>query len=340
MGQDAPKRIAIIGVCSLLLVAIIVAVLFAGHNTDSKTKVKPNTSQKAIAAICQTTDYHDTCFKSLDGQNTSDTKQLIQAAMRSTVIYLRTALENSTALKQAQTDPRARAALDDCGELANLAIHDLDRSFAKFSQFDITIVDDILMELKTWLSGAITHQETCLDGFEKVESEAGAQMKQLLNASMEMTSNSLAMVAEISIFLETTMGIQGTASSRRLLSEQDLVVEEHESWIDAVKRRFLTAPAAKIRPDIIVAKDGSGRFKTINEALLHIPKNNNKTFVLYIKEGVYAEQVMINTSFTNLMIMGDGPTKTRITGNLNFVDGVGTYRTATVGTCVSIKKYV
>ncbi|XP_047979057.1 probable pectinesterase/pectinesterase inhibitor 58 [Salvia hispanica] len=330
MGQDGPKKIAIISVCSLLLVALIVAVLFAGHNTPSNNKVKPNTSQKAIAAICQTTDYHDTCFKSLDGQNSSDPKQLIQAAMQSTIAYLRTALQNSTALKQAQTDPRARAALDDCGELANLAIHDLDRSFAKFSQFDITNVDDILMELKTWISGSMTHQETCLDGFEKVDSDAVVQMKQLLNASMEMTSNSLAMVAEISIFLESAMGIQGASGSRRLLSEQDLVVEEYDSWIDAVKRRFLTVPAAKIRPDIIVAKDGSGRFKTINEALLHIPKNNNKAFVLYIKEGVYAEQVMINTSFTNLMIMGDGPTKTRITGNLNFVDGVGTYRTATV----------
>ncbi|KAL1546003.1 pectinesterase [Salvia divinorum] len=332
MGQQGPQKIAIISVCSLLLVALVVALLFANHNTPGKAKVTPSSSQKAIAAICQTTDYHETCFNSLHGQNTSDPKQLIQAAMQSTIVYLKAALDNSTALKQAQTDPRARAALDDCGELANLAIHDLDRSFSKFSQFDITNVNDILLELKTWISGAITHQETCLDGFEKVNSDAGVRMKQLLNTTMEMTSNALAMVAEISMFLES-MGVQTHqeySSSRRLLSKQGLVVAEYGSWVDAEKRRLLTVQSAKIRPDIIVAKDGSGKFKTINEALFHLPKHNNKTFVLYIKEGVYTEQVQINTSYTHLMIMGDGPTKTRITGSLNFVDGVGTYRTATV----------
>ncbi|XP_057778763.1 probable pectinesterase/pectinesterase inhibitor 58 [Salvia miltiorrhiza] len=337
MGQDAPKKIAIIAVSSLLLVALVVGLLFVSHDgSDNKSKVKTSSSQKAITAICQTTDYKETCFKSLNGHNSSDPKELIQASMQATIDYIKATLHNTTALKQAQTDPRARAALDACGELGNRAIDDLNRSFSKFSQFDITNVDDILLELKTWISGAMTHQETCLDGFEKLHSDAGARMKDLLTISMQMTSNALAMVAEISTFLES-MGVQGyqqTSSSsrrrRRLLFQEDLVVAEHGSWVDAEKRRLLAVEAAKIRPNIVVAKDGSGKFKTINEALHHIPKHSNKTFVLYIKEGIYAEQVQINTTYTHLMIIGDGPTKTRITGSLNFVDGVGTYQTATV----------
>lgn len=82
---------------------------------------------------------------------------------------------------------------------------------------------------------------------------------------------------------------------------------------------------------MIVAQDGSGKYKTINEALVEIPKNGNTTFVLYVKEGVYKEQVNFTKSMTNVMLIGDGPTKTTISGSLNFIDGIGTFRTATVG---------
>jgi len=57
---------------------------------------------------------------------------------------------------------------------------------------------------------------------------------------------------------------------------------------------------------------------------------SNETFVLYIKEGIYEEYVEFNRSMTNLVVIGDGPDKTRITGSKNFVDGINTYRTATV----------
>jgi len=79
-----------------------------------------------------------------------------------------------------------------------------------------------------------------------------------------------------------------------------------------------------------VALDGTGNFRTINEALQAIPLKSNDTFVIYIKEGVYKEKVIVSRSMTNVMMIGDGPTKTKITGNLNFIDGVKTFATATV----------
>ncbi|KAH6762516.1 hypothetical protein C2S52_019949 [Perilla frutescens var. hirtella] len=329
MAEGAQKKIALIAVSSLLLVAMVVVLVIVFQETEGKKPAKASASEKAITALCQTTDYQKTCIDSLHGHNSTDPKELIQVAMQSTIDYIKAALQNSTALRQAQTDKRAQAALDTCGELGNLAIDDLHRSYSKFRQFDITNVDDILLELKTWISGAMTHQQTCLDAFEKTDGDAGERMKDILKTSMQMTSNALAMVAEISTFLES-MGVQGYQQSsrrrRRLLSEE----LELGSWVDHEKRRLLTEPPVKIRPNIIVAKDGSGKYKTINEALKGIPPHSTRTFVLYIKQGVYEETVHINNSLTNVMMIGDGPTKTRITGKLNFVDGVGTYQSATV----------
>ncbi|KAL3632761.1 hypothetical protein CASFOL_025745 [Castilleja foliolosa] len=335
--NDKKKKIGIVTVCSLILVAMVVALAIGSRGGDEEEAPEVSSSKKAITTICGTTDYQQACEDALvsNGANSTDPKQLIEVAFQATINYINEAAEKSVVLKEAQADPRAKAALENCQELANRAANDLKRSYSKFNDFDIINVDDILLELKIWLSGAITNEETCLDGFDDVQGDAGEKMREALKTSMQMTSNALAMVAEISTFLET-MGIQGI-KSHRLLSEGtfldvighggDILVPD---WTDFDTRRLLTASPQQIRPNLIVAKDGSGKYKTINEALKDIPKNSNRTFVMYIKEGVYEEKVWINSSLTHLMIVGDGPTKTRITGKLNFIDGTGTYQTATV----------
>lgn len=334
------KKIAIVSVCSVVLVAMVVALVIGSSGPEEEKAPEVSASQKAITTICETTDYQQTCLDSLAGHNSSNPKELIEVAFQATIRYLREAAANSTTIKDLQNDPRAKAALDNCNELANNAIADFQRSFDKFSSFDITNVNDILLDLKIWLSGAITQQETCLEGFQGVEGDAGEKMKAALNTSMQMTSNALAMVAEIATFLEA-MGMQDFSSSsssmRRLLSADEVTVlghgDEMPEWLDLTKRKLLTVPVRKIIPNVIVAKDGSGKYRTINEALTDIPKNSNETFVMYIKAGVYEEIVRINSTFKHVMIVGDGPTRTRITGKLNFIDGTGTYQTATVGMC-------
>ncbi|KAL9322469.1 hypothetical protein ACSQ67_010522 [Phaseolus vulgaris] len=88
-------------------------------------------------------------------------------------------------------------ALDTCKQLMNLSIRELTRSLNGISEFELINVEKILMNLKVWLSGAITYQDTCLDGFENTTSEAGKKMKDLLMIGMEMSSNVLAIVTEL-----------------------------------------------------------------------------------------------------------------------------------------------
>ncbi|KAF8392671.1 hypothetical protein HHK36_023020 [Tetracentron sinense] len=342
VGNDRKrkKRFAVIGVSSLILVAMVVAVAVGvkhGHHSSVQSgngnSGELTSSMKAIEAICQPTDYREACVQSLSSAsgNTTDPKELIKMAFKVAMNNITGAVKQSAVLQELEKDPRASQALENCRELMDYAINDLQTSFEKLGEFDISKFDELLADLKIWLSAAITYQETCLDGFENTTGNAGESMRKALKTSGELTRNSLAIVTEILSVLTT---LQIPAFNRRLLSEEsensDLDNDEFPSWVTSGKRRLLAAAPAKIKPDVVVAKDGSGKYKTIGEAVNDIPMKSNRTFIIYIKAGVYEEHVLLNRSVTHVMMMGDGPMKTKITGNKNFVDGIATFKTATV----------
>ncbi|KAL5852355.1 hypothetical protein ACOSQ3_007473 [Xanthoceras sorbifolium] len=330
------KKIAVVGVLSLILVAVVlVGVVVGVRKGGDKKNSKDESSQismssKVITAVCQPTDYKETCVNSLKSSagNTSDPKELIKVGFQVAVNALKEAMKNSSALKVMAKDSRTSQALENCEELMESAIDDMENSFDKMGTFDLYKLGEYVHELRIWLSGAITFEESCLDEFENItNSEAGEKMKQILQASRELTSNGLAMVTGISSIL-TSLN-----TKRRLLSDENGSFSDengYPSWVSFGRRKLLAATPTTIEADAVVAKDGSGQFKTITDALNTVPKMNNKTFVIYIKKGVYQETVMVTKNLTNVMFLGDGPTKTKITGQKNYVDGINTMNTATV----------
>jgi pectinesterase len=63
---------------------------------------------------------------------------------------------------------------------------------------------------------------------------------------------------------------------------------------------FSTILFAKDYHFITVAKDGSGDFKTITEAIESLPMFNYQRVVVYIKNGVYNEKIRINQDYVTL----------------------------------------
>lgn len=96
---------------------------------------------------------------------------------------------------------------------------------------------------------------------------------------------------------------------------------------------------------MIVAKDGTGDFKTIQEAVEHLRVHPELELKIEIKEGVYDEQVTFDIH--HLIIEGEGPDKTIITGAryglmpCETYGKLGTFRTFTVlvdGNCVTMRQ--
>jgi len=68
---------------------------------------------------------------------------------------------------------------------------------------------------------------------------------------------------------------------------------------------------------IIVAADGSGDFKTVQQALDHVPDNNTKPVLIQIKPGVYNEQVRVSAGKNHVTFRGEDPLKTILTFRLS-----------------------
>ena len=64
---------------------------------------------------------------------------------------------------------------------------------------------------------------------------------------------------------------------------------------------------------ITVAQDGSGDFKTIQEAINSCRAFQDDEKVIFIKSGIYKEKILIDSFYTNLKLVGESAEKTIIT---------------------------
>ncbi|WP_081417500.1 pectinesterase family protein [Paenibacillus sp. Soil522] len=77
-------------------------------------------------------------------------------------------------------------------------------------------------------------------------------------------------------------------------------------------------PAAAVPAHtIVVAKDGTGDFTTIQAAINAIPANNTKRTVIYIRNGVYREQIVVPANKPYVSFIGESATGTILVYHLN-----------------------
>ncbi|KAK4804080.1 hypothetical protein SAY86_004483 [Trapa natans] len=324
------KRTATIAVSTLVLVVVgcaaTVGVTNYNQTSSSDDNHQVTTSNKAVHAICQPTDYKDACVESLQGASSDeiDPKELVKVGFNFTKKKLAEVLEQSATYKEAEQDPMAKQALSICKDMMDLAIDHLEQSFERIGALDVIKVEDVLADLETWLSSVITYQGTCIDEFENVTSTAIPKIKEALDKTLKFSSNILVMVQQLKdIFKKLDIPDFNT---RRLLEEEVLGHGELPSWMNPERRKLL---ADDVKPDIVIAQDGSGDYKTIGEAVHALPIKSLTPFVVKIKAGIYKERVVVPKTVWNITWIGEGPMNTKITNSLNFIDGVKTYFTAT-----------
>ncbi|KAL4570345.1 hypothetical protein LXL04_025997 [Taraxacum kok-saghyz] len=305
--DNGNRKFTIIGISAVLLMTAMIGAAGAVYTKSNNREQDVTTSNKEVNSLCQHTDYRISCRKSLANANdTDDVKKLVKIAFSYAIKEIEHAINKS---------------------LLNTSIDDVKRSLKKLDTdtFDTEKMEEYLADLKVWLSGSLTYQETCREGFKNTIGDSGKNMKKILELSGKLTRNVLAMVNSVGEYIGD---VQLTIVRRRLLNKR--LNDDDTWWTSGDRRLLLDVDRKTFKPNAIVAQDGSGTFWTIMDAVRIIPENNTKPFVIFIKKGVYYEYVDIPRGANNVVFIGEGPTKTRITGNRNYDEGEATYSTATV----------
>ncbi|KAF2314229.1 hypothetical protein GH714_024291 [Hevea brasiliensis] len=205
-------------------------------------------------------------------------------------------------------DQKDQAALADCLELMDLSIDRVNYILSSAANWSTHSVD-----AQTWLSGVLTNHVTC---FDEIAHKAQPSMKLMLQDLISKTRISLAVLASLSA------------------SEKDDNLRPlnggFPSWILARDRKLIESSSSNIQANVVVAQDGSGNYRTIQEAVASAPDKSKSRYVIYVKRGTYKENVDVGKKKKNVMIVGDGMDLTIVTGSLNVVDGSTTFKSATL----------
>ncbi|KAK8630804.1 hypothetical protein V6N13_079578 [Hibiscus sabdariffa] len=319
---------------TLLVVFPISALVLALLSSVTILKKSPKTTQiqhfhvhnhnhlQAASSACEGTLYPQLCVSTiavLPDLPSKSLPELISTILHQTMYEVRLSSANITDIGEnlKSHDTLEETAINDCLELFDYTIAEL-----KLVLSDLALpVSENKHDLQTFLSAAMTNQYTCLDGFARSKGNVRSIIKKGLENISQHVSNSLAILNKV----------HGVNKSKpEAFPEHRRVKNGFPAWLSRKDRKLLQASVNETKFDLVVAKDGTGNFTNITDAVAAAPNNSDTRFVIYIKGGAYFENVEVERKKTMLMFVGDGIGKTVVKASRNVVDGFTTFRSATV----------
>ncbi|KAL9363456.1 hypothetical protein Peur_046241 [Populus x canadensis] len=297
------KKLILAIFASFLLVATIIAIVTGVNPKKHTTRNDAADYAKLVKSTFQKNDFLLQVNRSID-------------AAQSNKVALSKKLAKSMKL-----DVRQRTAINDCWENNDRVVTDLKKVFVDV-KVDTTNADQ---DLNTKFASCMTGVNSCLDGFS--HSKQDKKVREALSDLVDVRGNCTKALEMIKSkpTADTATGLKNT--NRKLKEDNDSNEGEAE-WLSVTDRRLFQLSA--LTPDVVVAADGSGNYKTVSAAVAAAPKYSSKRYIIRIKAGVYRENVEVPKEKSNIMFLGDGRKTTIITGSRNVVGGSTTYHSATV----------
>ncbi|MED6121648.1 hypothetical protein PIB30_032189 [Stylosanthes scabra] len=237
-------------------------------------------------------------------------------------------------------DQNTIRALQDCRFLAQLNYDFLYTTQETVNKSSTVLQSSHAEDIVTQLSATLTNQQTCLEGLESTASDESVKsfVSSMLSNDTRLHSMSLCLFKRgwaPDKKIKHSWKHNGRSQykmPKRLRDMYDSSRGNHGHHGNHHWRKLLQTDTVNVRDMLVVSKDGSGNFTTINEAIAASPNNSAASdgyFIVFIKEGVYEEYVSIAKNKKHLMLVGDGINHTIITGDHNVVDGFTTFNSAT-----------
>ncbi|KAF9685797.1 hypothetical protein SADUNF_Sadunf03G0091400 [Salix dunnii] len=208
--STASKRlILIISFSSILFFTLILALALAVLTRESNTEpdefpsLSSSNSAESIKTVCGVTQNPSSCFTSISSLNIStkpDPEVIFKLSLKVSI----TELKQLSSLFTSSHDVNSQAGLRDC-------VSQLDDSLGKLNDSLLAmevgpgekmLTLEKVKDIQTWISAAMTDQDTCIDGLEEMGSVLPDEIKAKMERSKDFMSISLAIIAKMETLLE------------------------------------------------------------------------------------------------------------------------------------------
>ncbi|KFK29933.1 hypothetical protein AALP_AA7G197000 [Arabis alpina] len=232
-------------------------------------------------------------------------------------------------------DRRLQNAVSDCIDLLDFSSEELSWS-ASASQNPKgkgNGTGNVGSDTRTWLSAALSNQDTCMEGFDGTSGLVKTLVAGSLDQLYSMLRDLLPLVQPdqkpkpVSKPSPVAKGPKAPPGRSLRNTDKDEESLGFPDWVRSSDRKLLETNG--VTYDTCVALDGTCNFTKIMDAVKEAPDYSSRRFTIYIKKGLYLENVEIKKKKWNLVMLGDGIDVTVISGNRSFIDGWTTFRSAT-----------
>ncbi|XP_068345223.1 probable pectinesterase/pectinesterase inhibitor 12 [Pyrus communis] len=301
----------------LLCIILFLHISSSSSSSSSSNRTTFNPHLSSIRSFCKSTPYPDICFDSLKlSVSINITPNILSYLLQSLNVAISEAAKLTDLFYKAgqysNIVEKQKGAVQDCKELHQITLSSLQRSVSRVQAQNAKNLNDA----RAYLSAALTNKNTCMEGLDSASGPMKSTLVNSLTSTYKYVSNSLSVISK--------QGANKGRTNRRLMSVP--------RWLSRRDRRILESSGNEYDPSevLTVAADGSGNFTTISDAIIFCPNNSYDRTIIYVKEGVYEENVEIPSYKTNIVLLGDGSDITFITGNRSRGDGGTTFGSATV----------
>ncbi|KNA07286.1 hypothetical protein SOVF_173250 [Spinacia oleracea] len=287
-----------------------------------------------ISQACANVEDEINCLSNVESRlpnGPRNASSVLKAALETSLNEVQLALRKVSDFSSlSSSTAREQIAVEDCKELLDYSVTELAWSLSEMREIRVRgSVHDRGGDLQAWLSAAVSNQDTCLEGFEGTNQHVRNNIKGSLTQVTQLISNVLTLYTQLHAlpFRPPRHNHYHNNNDTNKNNDQDYFPK----WMtEGDKELVVSSSTSKgIHLDAVVSLDGTGKYRSINEAIDDAPNHSNRRHVIYVKKGVYNENVDMKKKKTNIMLMGDGIGATVISSNRNFMQGWTTFRSAT-----------
>ncbi|EOA13946.1 hypothetical protein CARUB_v10027064mg [Capsella rubella] len=170
---------------------IIITMLKSVHTITTNTEF--------VKSSCTFTTYPRLCFTSLATQASliqTSPKLMAHAALNITLASAKATSAMMVRLSNTRLKPREVAAMRDCVEELGDTLDELRKSIGEMCRLSNSNYEVYMSDIQTWVSAALTDENTCTEGFEgdDMNGKAKVLVRGRILVIAHLTSNALALI--------------------------------------------------------------------------------------------------------------------------------------------------